>query len=125
MDTMMWVIVAGAVAIALGMAVVAWRLLRSDRDRTEARAAMLRQMAFEPEPELEDRVFQAPTFAAIEPTFGATADRTIAVSQAVRTARASRRTRPGLDLQLHHALGRKGQQLADKVAVRPLLDQFD
>jgi hypothetical protein len=76
MDTMMWVIVTGALAIAVGMAVVAWRMLQHDRDRTEARAALLRQMAFEPEPVLQDRVFQAPTFAAIEPAFSATVDRT-------------------------------------------------
>ena len=75
MDTMMWVILGGALAIAVGMAVVAWRLLRSDRDRTEARASMLRQMAFEPEPVLQERAFQTPTFASIEPAFTATADR--------------------------------------------------
>ncbi|MEO6224032.1 MAG: hypothetical protein ABIP90_12365, partial [Vicinamibacterales bacterium] len=46
-----------------------------DRERTEARAALLRQLAFEPEPALQDRVFQAPTFGSIEPAFGATADR--------------------------------------------------
>jgi len=75
MDTMMWVILAGAVALALGMAVVAWRLLRSDRERTEARAAMLRQLAFEPEPALNERAFQAPITASFEPSFGATVDR--------------------------------------------------
>ena len=36
MDTMMWVI-PSALALAVGMAVVAWRLLRSDRERTSAR----------------------------------------------------------------------------------------
>lgn len=77
METMMLVVVGIALALAVGMAVVAWRLLRSDRERTEARAAMLRQLAFEPDPELEDRVFQAPTAApALEPAFGATFDRT-------------------------------------------------
>ena len=30
----------------------------------------------------------------------------------------------GLDLQLHHALGREGQEIAHEVAVRPLLDQL-
>src|SRR5687768_6355098 len=72
MDTMMWVIVAGALALAIGMAVVAWRLLRGDRERTEARAAMLRQLAFEPEPALNERAFQAPIAASFEPSFGAT-----------------------------------------------------
>jgi hypothetical protein len=76
MDTMMWVILAGALALAIGMAVVAWRLLRSDRERTEARAAMLRQLAFEPEPALNERAFQAPIETSFEPAFGATVDRT-------------------------------------------------
>lgn len=78
MDTMMWVVLAAAVTMALGMAVVAWRLLRSDRERTEARAAMLRQLAFEPEPALNERVFQAPgaPSPSFEPAFGATVDRT-------------------------------------------------
>lgn len=76
MDTMMWVVLLGALALAAGMAVVAWRLLRSDRERTEARAAMLRQLAFEPEPALNERAFQAPVAASFEPAFGATVDRT-------------------------------------------------
>jgi hypothetical protein len=75
MDTTMWVILAGALALAIGMAVVAWRLLRIDRERTEARAAMLRQLAFEPEPALNERAFQAPIAASFEPSFGATVDR--------------------------------------------------
>ena len=76
MDTMMWVIVGAVLALAIGMAVVAWRLLRSDRERTEARAAMLRQLAFEPEPALNERAFQAPIAGSFEPAFGATVDRT-------------------------------------------------
>jgi hypothetical protein len=76
MDTMMWIILTGTLAVAIGMAVFAWRVLRGDRERTEARAAMLRQMAFEPEPALQERVFQAPTFATLEPAFSATMDRT-------------------------------------------------
>ncbi|HUR19185.1 MAG TPA: hypothetical protein VMZ90_00155 [Vicinamibacterales bacterium] len=75
MDTTMWVILAGALALALGMAVVAWRLLRSDRERTDARAEMLRQLAFEPEPALNERAFQAPIVSSFEPSFGATVDR--------------------------------------------------
>ena len=47
------------------------------------------------------------------------------MGEAVRTACANRCTRPRLDLQVHHAISGKGQQLADKVAVRPLLDQLD
>lgn len=73
---MLWVVLVAALALAAGMAGVAWRLLRSDRERTEARAAMLRQLAFEAEPELEDRVFQAPGVASFEPAFGSTVDRT-------------------------------------------------
>jgi hypothetical protein len=76
MDTMMWMIVAAVLSLAIGMAVVAWRLLRSDRERTEARAAMLRQLAFEPEPALNERAFQAPIAGSFEPAFGATVDRT-------------------------------------------------
>ena len=76
MDTMMWVVLVAALVLAIGMAGVGWRMLRSERERTEARAAILRQRAFEPEPALSDRVFQAPTFASIEPAFGATVDRT-------------------------------------------------
>ncbi len=76
MDTMMWVIFAAVLTLAIGMAAVAWRLLRSDRERTEARAAMLRQLAFEPEPALNERAFQAPVASSFEPAFGATVDRT-------------------------------------------------
>lgn len=76
MDTMMWAAVIAVLALAIGMALFALRLLRSDRERTEARAAMLRQLAFEPEPVLNEKAFQTPTFASIEPVFGATVDRT-------------------------------------------------
>jgi len=79
METMLWVVVVAAVALAVTMGVVAWRLLRSDRERTDARAAMLRQLAFEPEPALSDRVFQAPSDVSFEPdyapAFAATAER--------------------------------------------------
>lgn len=69
MDTMMLMVVGIALAVAVGMAVVAWRLLRGERQRTEARAAMLRQLAFES---------VAPS---LEPAFGATFDRTPAPSR--------------------------------------------
>lgn len=82
METMMLAVAGLALALALGMAVVAWRLLRSDRERTEARAAMLRQLAFEPEPDLDERVFQSPDMSpSPEPAFGATVDRTPAPSR--------------------------------------------
>lgn len=87
METMMLAVVGIALALALGMAVVAWRLLRSDRERTEARAAMLRQLAFEPEPDLDDRVFQSPSVSpSIEPAFGTTFDRTPAPSRRLMAA---------------------------------------
>ncbi|NQW02644.1 MAG: hypothetical protein HQ485_01290 [Acidobacteria bacterium] len=50
---MLWVVLVVALVLALGMAALAWRLLGGDRQRTDARAAALRRMAFEPEPELE------------------------------------------------------------------------
>ena len=49
METMLWVVVIVASALALGLALFAWRLFRRDRHRTGARAAMLRQLAFEPD----------------------------------------------------------------------------
>ena len=49
----------------------------------------------------------------------------IPVFEAVGAARAGRRTGLRLNLQLHHAIGRKGQQLAHEVRIRPLLDQLD
>jgi hypothetical protein len=76
MDTMIWVVLFGVLALAIVMGVLAARLLRSDRERTEARAAMLRQLAFEPEPPINERAFQAPSAASFEPAFGATVDRT-------------------------------------------------
>lgn len=87
METMMLAVVGIALALALGMAVVAWRLLRGDRERTEARAAMLRQMAFAPEPDLDERVFQSPGVpTSVEPAFGATFDRTPAPSRRLMAA---------------------------------------
>lgn len=96
MDTMMWVVLIGALVLAIGMAVFAWRLLRGDRERTEARAAMLRQLAFEPEPVLNDRVFQAPTFAPIEPAFGANVDRTPPLHAASWPSRSSSSSWPSV-----------------------------
>ena len=55
MELLLWVVLVAALALAVGMAALAWRLLRGDRRRTEARAAMLRHLAFEPEAELEPR----------------------------------------------------------------------
>ena len=55
MDTTMWVILAGALALAVGMAVVAWRLLRSDRERTDDDVEDRRAHAF-PRPCRRERV---------------------------------------------------------------------
>lgn len=74
MDTMLWIVLIGVLVVAVVMAVVAWKLLRSDRERTDARAAMLRQLAFEPEPALTERTFQAVSAQTFEPAFGATVD---------------------------------------------------
>ena len=42
-----------------------------------------------------------------------------------RRARTLRRSRRGLDLQLHQPLGRKGQHLAHEIGVRPLLHEIE
>jgi hypothetical protein len=69
MELMLWVVVVAALALAIGMAVLAWRLLRGDRQRTEARAAMLRRLATDPEAELEprwqDAAMPPPVFATV------------------------------------------------------------
>lgn len=72
----MWVVMVVALALAVGLSGFAWRLLRNDRHRTEARAAMLRQLAFEPEPEWQDAPFQEPVTASAGATFGSAAERT-------------------------------------------------
>ena len=74
MEWTLWMTVVGALARAIAMAVLAWRLLRGDRQRTDARAAMLRQLAFEPEaapmeaePEQrwQDATMPPPVFATV------------------------------------------------------------
>jgi len=81
METMMWAVMVVALALAVGLSGFAWRLLRGDRQRTEARAAMLRQLAFEPEPAwqdapLLDAPFQDPATASAGANFGSAAQRT-------------------------------------------------
>jgi HAMP domain-containing protein len=49
METMLWVVLIVALVLAAGFALFAWRVLRRNHERTEARAALLRQMTFEPE----------------------------------------------------------------------------
>jgi hypothetical protein len=77
MDWTLWMTLVGALGLAIAMAVVAWRLLRGDRQRTDARSAMLRQLAFEPEtapqeaePEQrwQDATMPPPVFATVSRT---------------------------------------------------------
>lgn len=49
METLLWAVVIVAAALAMGLALFAWRLLRRDHHRTGARVAMLRQWASEPD----------------------------------------------------------------------------
>ena len=73
MDTMMWVILSGAGAGRRhGCGRVA---IVAQRPRAHKRAAMLGQLAFEPEPALNERAFQAPIEMSFEPSFGATVGR--------------------------------------------------
>ena len=72
MDTMMWVI-PPALALAVGMAVVAWRLCaatasaRSARGHVAATGLRTRTSSLS--------AFQAPIEMSFEPSFGATVDR--------------------------------------------------
>ena len=71
-------------------------------------------------PELRDRQVNPPS-----PGLPAPLSIAIAVREPVGAAGARRRSRPGFHLQVHHPLGRKGQQLTHKVTIRTLIDQFD
>ncbi len=80
MELTLWMILVGALALAVAMAALAWRLLRGDRQRTDTRAAMLRHLALEPEvdhqvahevaPELrwQDATMPPPVFATVSRT---------------------------------------------------------
>ena len=48
----------------------------------------------------------------------------VAVVEPLGAARAGWHAGPGFDLQLHQALGRKGQHLPHEVGISPLLDQL-
>ena len=54
METTLWLIVVVTLTLAIGMAVIAWRLLRGDRQRQHARVTALRHMALDPPPEPVD-----------------------------------------------------------------------
>ena len=49
METVLMVVTVVALALAIGMSALAWRLLREDRLRSDARVEVLRAMATEPE----------------------------------------------------------------------------
>ncbi len=81
MEWMLWVVVVATLALAVGMSVLAWRMLRGDRRRSDARAAMLRHVALEeaepfdagefeseagPEIRWQDAAMPPPVFAAVE-----------------------------------------------------------
>lgn len=60
METTLWLIVVVTLTLAIGMAVIAWRLLRGDRQRQHARVTALRHMALDPPPEPVDASADAP-----------------------------------------------------------------
>ena len=67
MDQLMWVVMFVALSLAVGMSVIAARLLRGDRRRSEARVAALERAAYEIDEELAD---DAPDDAVdFEPVF--------------------------------------------------------
>lgn len=75
METMLWVVLIVALALALGMAAFAWRVLRRNHARTDARATLLRQMAFEPDvPNDDDALRYGPPAAVDFPRAPATHD---------------------------------------------------
>lgn len=80
MELKLLLVLVVALVLAVGLAVLAWQLLRGDRKRTEARAAMLRQLALEPD---EEEVDEAPRWqdAAMPPPVFATVSRTPAPSR--------------------------------------------
>ena len=65
METVLMVVTLVSLVLAVGMSVVAWRLLRDDRQRSGARSDALREMAAaldvddEPEPENPPRASSA------------------------------------------------------------------
>jgi len=68
METMLWAVLIVALVLAVGLALLARRLLRRDHQRTDARAALLRQLAFEPEAPPDTDVLRAtpvPTWVAV------------------------------------------------------------
>jgi len=70
MEWLWGVVVVASLALAVVMAALAWRILRGDRQRADARAAMLRRLAMEPEeepgPRWQDAMLPPPVFSSIE-----------------------------------------------------------
>jgi hypothetical protein len=69
MDTVLLAITIGALGLAVGLAIVGWKLLRHDRSHTAARVEALRSLAAEPEPEIDGTKTSAPEMPVIVPVF--------------------------------------------------------
>jgi hypothetical protein len=69
MDTVLLAITIGALGLAVGLAIVGWKLLRHDRSHTAARVEALRSLAAEPEPEIAGTRTSAPEMAVVVPVF--------------------------------------------------------
>jgi hypothetical protein len=69
MDTVLLAITIGALGLAVGLAIVGWKLLRHDRSHTAARVEALRSLAAEPESEIAATTTPAPELPVIMPVF--------------------------------------------------------
>jgi len=67
MDTVLLAITIGALGLAVGLAIVGWKLLRHDRSHTAARVEALRSLAAEPEPEIAGTRTSAPRMPVVVP----------------------------------------------------------
>jgi hypothetical protein len=68
MDTVLIAVTAISLALAVGMAILVARLLREDRQRSEARVAALAAMAGDPLPSRNEISLPQPVFHDLEPT---------------------------------------------------------
>jgi hypothetical protein len=75
MDMVLLAITIGALGLAIGLAVVGWRLLRHDQGQMSARVEALRSLAAEPEPEIADTKTSAPEMPVVVPVFARRATR--------------------------------------------------
>jgi hypothetical protein len=69
MDTVLLVITIGALGLAIGLAVVGYKLLRHDRGQVAGRVEALRSLAAEPEPEIADTPRSVPEMPVVVPVF--------------------------------------------------------